>query len=75
MTCKEAKKHLWFFSHLSSTQIMKSAEFQIKSMQNKDKDQLTTWVLKRKESLKDNKRSIDQSPVSNAEKKLMKTWL
>ena len=44
-------------------------------MQTKDKDELTTWVLKRKDSLKENVRSIDQPPVSNAEKKLMKTWL
>ena len=35
MTCLEAKKHIWFFSHLSSTEIMKSAEFKIKNMQPK----------------------------------------
>ena len=35
MTCLEAKKHIWFFSHLSSTEIMKSAEFKIKTMQSK----------------------------------------
>ena len=54
---------------------MKSAEFQIKSMQTKDKDELTTWVIKRKDSLKESKIVPGQAPVTKAEKKLMKTWL
>ena len=44
-------------------------------MPSKDKDELTTWVLKRKDSLMENKGKDNQPPVTKAEKKLMKTWL
>ena len=54
---------------------MKSAEFHVKSMQSKDKDELTTWVIKRKQSFGNTKTGNGDIHVTKAEKKLMKTWL
>jgi serine/threonine protein kinase len=53
MSCEDAKRHLWFLSNLSGTSLLKSAGYHKGREKEVEKKELMTFLLNRKESLKE----------------------
>lgn len=74
ITCEEAKRHLWFFANLSESDLLRSAGYQKVKQKSVDNKELMTFLLKRKDSMKQGSH-FPKEEVSKVDKKEMKTWL